>query len=93
MATEIKQIDLADRRTTILRVEGEMFGDDAELVARLVRSIRTEDAFGVVIDLADLDFIDSEAASILKALEDMGGVEIEGIEIFLQSAIDMAERA
>ena len=45
-----------------------------------------------MIDLADLDFLDSESAAVLKRLVASDGIELNGIEIFLQSAIDLAER-
>ena len=93
MATQITQIDLPDRRRTILRVEGDMLYDDAILLEKIATCINSESGDQIVIDLADLDFLDSEAASILKRLEDVNGCEIEGVEIFLQSAVDMAERA
>ena len=93
MATQITQIDLPDRHRTILRVEGDMLHDDAILLEKIATCISTESNNQIVIDLADLDFLDSEAASILKRLEDLDGFEIEGVEIFLQSAVDMAERA
>jgi anti-anti-sigma regulatory factor len=92
MPTQINQIDLYDRRRTVLRVEGEMLREDAELIERLVGCISDDLGHTIVLDLADLGFIDSEAAPILKGLEDRGDVEIEGIEIFVQSAVDMAER-
>ena len=91
MATKITQVDLPERRRTILRVEGEMFLEDAELIEKIAGCIVPEGT-SIVIDLADLDFLDSEAASVLKRLEDVNGYEIEGVEIFLQSAVDMAER-
>jgi len=93
MATQITQIELPDRRKTILRVEGDMLRDDAILLEKIATSINGESGNEVVIDLADLDFLDSDAASVLKRLEDTDGFEIEGVEIFLQSAVDMAERA
>ena len=93
MATQITQVDLPDRNRTILRVEGDMLFEDATLIEKIAASIRAESGNQIVIDLADLDFIDSEAASVLKRLEDLGGFEIEGVEIFLQSAVDMAERS
>lgn len=70
-----------------------MFREDAVLIERLAKEIVEEVQTTVVIDLADLDFMDSEAASILKRLQDAFKVEIEGVEIFLQSAVDLAERA
>ncbi len=92
MPTQIKQIDHADVRTTILRVEGDMFQDDAALVERLAIEIRGESGNKVIIDLADLDFLDSDAAPILRRLSELDGFAIEGIEVFLQSAVDSAER-
>ncbi len=93
MATQITQIDLPDRHRTILRVEGDMLHEDAILLEKIATCINGENGNQIVIDLADLDFLDSEAASILKKLEDTHKCEIEGVEIFLQSAVDMAERA
>ena len=87
MPTKITQIDIPERRRTVFRVEGEMFREDAELVEKITGRGTT-----IVIDLADLDFLDSEAASVLKRLEDVNGYVLEGGEIFLQSAVDMAER-
>ena len=93
MATQITQIDLADERRTVLRVEGEMFLGDAILVEKIATAINEKNKNQIRIDLADLDLIDSEAASILKGLSDRDGFEIVGAEIFLQSAVDMAERS
>ncbi len=93
MATKITQIDLPDRHSTILRVEGDMMFDDAVLLEKVANCLSDENDTKIVIDLADLDFLDSDAASILKRLEDKVGCEIEGVEIFLQSAVNMAERA
>ena len=93
MATQITQIDLPEKHRTVLRVEGDMLYDDAILLEKVATCLNDENHNQIVIDLADLDFLDSDAASILKRLEDQHGFEIEGVEIFLQSAIDMAERA
>ena len=92
MATKITQVDLPERRRTILRVEGEMFRDDALLLEKIAACIGPETGTNIIIDLADLDFLDSESASVLKRLQDENGYEIEGVEIFVQSAVDMAER-
>ena len=92
MATQIRQIDDADTRTTILRVEGEMFHEDAVLLERIAVEIRSEAGNRITIDLADLDFLDSEAAPILRRLSGLDGFAIEGVEIFLQSAVNSVER-
>ena len=92
MATQIKQIDDAENNRTILRVSGEMHHEDAVLLERIAASIHNENRTLVVIDLADIAFLDSEAAPILKRLSESDGYAIEGIEIFLQATIDQAER-
>lgn len=90
MATQIKQID--NNGKTILRVGGELLHDDALLLERIATGVHEDTGNHITIDLADLDFLDSEAASILKRLADLDGFEIEGMEIFLQSAVNDAER-
>lgn len=92
MATHITQIDDNEHRTTILRVEGEMMLDDALLLERIASDIQTELDTSVTIDLADLDFLDSESAGILRRLDNQLGVRIQGIETFLQTAVNTAER-
>lgn len=92
MPTKIKQIDHADSRFTSLRIEGEMFSEDAELLERIAMDLVTDKSRRVTIDLADLDFLDSEAATFLKRLEHHEGISIEGIEIFLQSVVNDVER-
>ena len=90
MPTQITQRESNGR--TYLRVEGEMLVDDALLLERLADEIHEDSGAHVTVDLADLDFLDSDSAPILKRLETRSGVSIEGLEIFLQSAIDGAER-
>jgi len=87
----IQTVDDADGSVT-LRVEGDMLLEDAEVLEKIALGMRGDNFREVVIDLADLDFLDSESAPILKRLAKEHGFRIEGIEIFLQSAIDTAER-
>ena len=90
MPTQITQRESDGK--TYLQVEGEMLIDDAILLERIAYDIHEDSGSHVTVDLADLDFLDSESASILKRLESKNGISIEGLEIFLQSAIDAAER-
>ena len=91
MATQITQSESEGR--TFLRIEGELSLEDALLVERLAGDLIDADASTVVIDLADLDLLDSDSAPILRRLSSVPGISIEGLEIFLQSAIDSAERS
>jgi len=90
MPTQITQRESNGR--TYLQVEGDMLVDDAILLERIATEILKDSGSQVTVDLADLDFLDSESASILKRLDSKNGISIEGLEIFLQSAINAAER-
>jgi anti-anti-sigma factor len=76
----------------VLRVEGELLLEDAILLERITSEIRAETDKPVMIDLADLAFLDSESAAVLKRLAGDPQIELQGLEIFLQSAVDQAER-
>ena len=91
MPTQITQVDDAERGVTIFRVDGEMFREDAELVGKIARETQAANGYSIAIDLADLDFLDSESAAVLKNLERVDGFEITGTEIFLQTVVDAAE--
>lgn len=92
MPTHITQIEDNEHQRTVLRVEGEMMLDDALLLERIAADIQTDLDTCVTIDLSDLDFLDSESATVLKRLDSRIGVRIEGMETFLQTAINVAEK-
>lgn len=92
MPTNIQQIDDIENGTTVLKVDGEMLLDDALLLERIALGLESEIGTRVSIDIADLFFFDSEAASILKRLSDRYGIEIAGMEIFLQTMVNDVER-
>ena len=91
MPTQITQRESNGR--TYLQVEGDMLVDDALLLERIATELHDDTGSHVTVDLADLDFLDSDSASVLKRLDNHTGISIEGLEIFLQSAIDAAERS
>lgn len=92
MPTQIIQSENGNTGQTILRVEGEMLIDDALLLEKIVLEMLDTPSKRITLDLADLDFLDSESAAVLRRIQAEQGIEIEGMEIFLQSAIDSAER-
>lgn len=89
MPTNIKQIEDAERGRIVLRVEGEMFEADARLLEKIAHGMRDETEKNITIDLADLDFLDSDSAPVLKRME--RDFEIEGLMIFLQKAVEEHE--
>ncbi|HEY0657139.1 MAG TPA: hypothetical protein VGD05_01630, partial [Pyrinomonadaceae bacterium] len=79
MPTQMTEIEDPERGKTILRVEGELTYDDAVLLEKVALAMRVENGKNLTLDFADLDFLDSESAPIIKRLEREHGFEIEGI--------------
>jgi len=92
MPTNIVQIEDAERGKTILRVRGSMMLEDAVLLEKIALDTREQIGKNLTIDLADLHFLDSDSAPVIKRLEKEHGFEIEGLLIFLQRAIDENEQ-
>lgn len=91
MPTNITQIEDEERGRTVLRVEGSMTFEDAILLEKIALGMRENLGGKLTIDLADLHFLDSESAPILKRLKDEHRIEIEGLMIFLQKAVEETE--
>ena len=92
MPTNIIQIEDEERGKTILRVEGEMMLQDAILLEKIALGMRDQMDKNLTIDLAELDFLDSESAPVIKRLETEHNFEIEGLMIFLQKAVEENEQ-
>ena len=92
MPTQITELEDKERGKTVLRIEGTLMRDDAVLLEKIALDLREQRGGIVALDLADLDFLDSESAPILKRLERDHGFEIEGIEFFLQTIVNEAEK-
>ena len=91
MPTRITQLESEDGTRTILRVEGSLTLEDAELLERICADLREQSPNSLAIDLADLNFLDSESASVLKRLRGQG-VELEGLHYFIQKEIELVEK-
>ena len=92
MPTSMTQVEDLERGKTLLRVEGSLMKEDAILLEKIVLDMREQLDKNITLDLADLDFLDSESAPILKRLESEHGFELEGLEFFLQKAISLSEK-
>lgn len=86
------QVEDLERGKTLLRVEGSLMKEDAVLLEKIVLDMRQQLEKNITLDLADLDFMDSESAPILKRIEREHGFELEGLEFFLQKAVAESER-
>jgi anti-anti-sigma regulatory factor len=77
----------------LLRVEGTLRREDAELLERICRDMGgRQGQGGLTLDLADLSFLDSDGAHVLRRLRAEQGVQIEGLHLFVQRVIEMAEQ-
>lgn len=92
MPTQITQVEDFERDKTLLRVEGEMFLEDALLLEKIALQMRDDIGRNITLDLADLDLLDSESAAILKRMEREHNFEIEGLEFFLQKVVEETEK-
>ena len=91
MPTRITQVDAPGEGATTLRVEGSLYLADAELLERVCRDMRHETGRPVTLDLADLSFLDSDSAAVLSRLRRELGVGLEGLHLFVQKVIELAE--
>ncbi len=92
MPTTITEIEDETRGKSVLRVEGSMTAEDAALLERIALDLRGNSDRKIAFDLSDLDFLDSEGAPILIKLVRDHGFEIEGMEYFLQTMVNEAEK-
>jgi len=92
MPTTITQIDDTERGAAILRVAGSMTARDAELLEKIALDLREKIGGSVTLDFADLHFMDSESAPIIRRLEREHNFNIEGMEYFLQKIVTEAEK-
>lgn len=76
---------------TMLKVEGSLYLEDAELLERICRDIRGESRTQITLDLADLSFLDSDSASVLCRLKREQDVSLEGLHLFIAKVIELTE--
>ena len=91
MPTNITQIEDEVRNRVILRVDGELLLEDATLLKKIAIELGEDGSKSVLLDLSELNLIDSESAPILRNLEKDHKISIEGLEFLLQKAIDQTE--
>ncbi len=92
MPTHITQVEDPEREIIILRVEGDLMHDDAILLEKIALGMRSENEKDLILDLSDLDLMDSESAPVIKRLEVEHGFKVEGLHFFLQKMIQKAEK-
>lgn len=86
-----READQIDTKETVLKVEGCLYVQDAELLERICRDIKNDTGQGLKLDLEDLSFLDSESASVLCRLKREQNVTLEGLHLFIAKVIELTE--
>src|SRR5262245_33254195 len=81
----------AEGHQTVLKVQGSLYLQDAELLERICREIQGDSGCQIKLDLADLVFLDSESASVLCRLKQEQGVILDGLHLFIAKVIELTE--
>lgn len=93
MPTRITQLGDDSQGGVVLRVEGTLVREDAELLERVCRDLRQQrPGARVTLDLADLTFLDSESASVLSRMRRQQGVVLDGVQFFVSRVVELADR-
>ncbi len=92
MPTRITEVKTPDTSRTTLRVEGTLRLEDAALLEQICLDVKQRSGKSVTLDLADLCFLDSDSAHLLCRLRAEQDVSFEGLHLFVQRVIEMAEQ-
>ena len=76
-----------------LMVEGSLYRRDAELLERICRDLASQTKKGIMLDLSNLSFLDSDSAAILCLLKRELGVSLEGLHLFIEKVVELAEES
>ena len=90
MSTLITQVGRPEENLIVLRVEGKLFREDAEILERTCADLRGgRPGSAIALDLADLTFFDSESGSVLRRVAERQGVQLYGLQISIQNTINL----
>ena len=81
------------REMTLLKVEGTLHLNDAELLEKICRQISTENGRPIVLELSELCFLDSDSAAVLCRMKREQGVRLLGLNLFIKKVIELAEES
>jgi ABC-type transporter Mla MlaB component len=76
-----------------LMVEGTLYKRDAELLERICRDLVSQTKRGIKLDLSNLSFLDSDSAAVLCSLKRELGVSLEGLHLFIEKVVELAEES
>lgn len=92
MGIRISQSEDSATGRTILRIEGAVTADTAQLVDDVCAKLLHEAGAKLIINVSAVNFLDEDGAAVLRHLKQQG-VSFEGCELFTQRVIETVERS
>ena len=80
-----------DSPTTVLKVEGTLYLKDTELLEKICRGLAKQTQQPITLDLADINFLDSDGAAVLCRMKREQGVRLEGLHLFIAKVVELSE--
>ena len=78
---------------TVLRVEGSLYRKDAELLESICRDLGSQARRPVALDLADLSFLYSDSALVLRRLTREQVIRLQGLQLFMEKVDELAKES
>lgn len=93
MTTRITQVEDQHRNRIVLKLEGTISTADARLLEQICSDLRKAATHCITIDLAGVDFLGNEGASILCRLKSIPELTLQGMHLFVHQIIEATEAA
>ncbi|HKP85337.1 MAG TPA: STAS domain-containing protein [Blastocatellia bacterium] len=90
MSVRISQSEDQATGSVILRVEGSLTADAAELLNDICAGLIKQSGAKITINVAQVRFLDEDGAAVLRGLKQQG-VSFEGCELFTQRVVESTE--
>src|SRR5215468_180892 len=88
MNIRITQIEDKSAGKVVLRVEGALAGEAAELVEKMCQKLREKAEAKVVVDLSEVSFVNEPGATVLRRLKKDRRIEFDGCKLFTERLIE-----
>jgi len=88
MIVRISRTENSETHRLLLRVEGALTREGAQLLAQQCVPFLHDAEWGVEIDLAAVMFIDEAAAAVVRRLSQCPSVSLTGCQLFTQQMIE-----
>jgi len=78
---------------TVFKVEGTLYLRDAELLEKICKEVGNQTHRPVTLELAGLNYLDSESAAVLCRMKREQNVSLEGLHLFIAKVVELTEES